>query len=450
MKSLRVISFLSMLFLLSCATEEGRRKDISPDMFSNLKIEQDERLKENAILDVAADDVVKEGADTMMTYRVKTRGITDQKSSGRCWYFSTMNILRSEVIQKYDLGEFQFSQTFGQFWDLLEKCNMFFENVIEFRSEPIDSRMNTWLFNKPFGDGGHFTNAAHITVKYGVVPQEIMPEVYSSYHSLHLMKVLRTLSRNYGLKLRSASEEDIPGIKQKALEDAYIILCKTLGTPPAEFEWTLKDKDGKVISKEKYTPASFRDKFVRTDLHKDYSIFMNDPSKPYYKLYQVDRSRNCIEYDNWTFLNVPMEDMKAMCVSSIKAGRMFYVSADTDREGVNIEGVYSHELYDLEALFDGVSLNMSKEELISSCEGRSIHAVAVAGVQLSDDGTPQKWLIENSFGTERGWDGFVIMTDEWLDINLFRLAIESCFVPDHLRMKFDQEPITIPAWNPVY
>lgn len=449
MRSLRILAALSVFFLISCK-EEDRIKQISADMFSDIQVCQDERLKDAAILDVAANKSVFESADTLMTHRVRTSGITDQQSSGRCWYFSTMNILRSEVIQKYDLGDFQFSQTYGQFWDLLEKCNMFLENVIEFSSEPIDSRMNTWLFNKPFGDGGHFTNAAHITVKYGAVPQDVMPEVYSSHHNLHLMKVLRTLSRNYALKLRAASKEEIPEIKQKALEDAYVILCRTLGTPPAEFEWTLKDKEGRVISKERYTPASFRDKFIRTDLHKDYSIFMNDPSKPYYKVYQVDRSRNCIEYDNWTFLNVPMEDIKAMGIESIKADRMFYISADTDREGVNIEGVYSHELYDLEELFEGVSLNMSKEELISSCEGRSIHAVAVAGVQLSEDGEPQKWLIENSFGTDRGWDGFVIMTDEWLDINLFRLAIESCFVPDELKKMFDQKPITIPAWNPVY
>ena len=47
--------------------------------------------------------------DTYFSNRVKSKGISDQKSSGRCWMFSGFNVLRSDMIAKYDLGEFNFS-----------------------------------------------------------------------------------------------------------------------------------------------------------------------------------------------------------------------------------------------------------------------------------------------------------------------------------------------------
>ena len=59
--------------------------------------------------------------DTHFSDRVKTKGITDQKSSGRCWLFTGMNVLRAKMIDKYDLGAFTLSQNYLFFYDQLEK-----------------------------------------------------------------------------------------------------------------------------------------------------------------------------------------------------------------------------------------------------------------------------------------------------------------------------------------
>ena len=40
----------------------------------------------------------------------KTGPITNQKSSGRCWLFATTNVLRYNVMKKYNLDDFQLSQ----------------------------------------------------------------------------------------------------------------------------------------------------------------------------------------------------------------------------------------------------------------------------------------------------------------------------------------------------
>jgi bleomycin hydrolase len=353
------------------------------------------------------------------------------------------------MIAEYDLGEFQLSQTYGQFWDVLEKSNRFLENVIDNRKKPMDSRMNEWLFKKPIGDGGHFVNAAHVISKYGIVPQEIMPEKYSSTENLRLMNVVRTLLRRYGLKLRDARADELQTIKEAALTDIYKVLAANLGEPPTSFVWTMKDKDGNEISTAEYTPASFRDRFIRPDLEKDFVIFMDDPTKPYYRMYEVDNSRNCHELSNWTFLNVPAAELLPIGIESLKDGKMFYFSADTDASALMMGGIYDVGLYDLASMLD-VTIDMTKEEMVRSCEIKSLHAMAMAGVELDENGNPVKWLIENSFGTIRGWDGFVIMQNEWLLTYLFRMAVEKQYVPDHLFDLLDQKPKLLKSWNPTY
>ena len=447
-----LVCALGLILAFSVSAQE-RKKFIDGQMTDRFREHTgtvlDSRFLEQDMYEVALDRELAASYDTVCTYRVSHNQVTDQMKSGRCWLFSTFNILRDEMIKKHDMGHFEFSQTYGMFWDILEKSNRFLENVIDNRKKPIDSRMNAWLFMKPIGDGGHFANAAHIIDKYGVVPQEIMPERHSSLDNKWLMNLVRTSLRRYGLKLREADVKDIQSVKEKALADIYSILAHNLGLPPTEFEWTLKDKYGKVISTRSYTPYSFRDEFIWHDLEKDYVIFMNDPTKPYYRMYRVENSRNCYEYADWTFMNVPMDDILAMGVESLKNNTMFYFSADTDASMLMMGGIYDVGLYDLGKDF-GVSLDMTKEEKIRSCEIKSAHAIAMTGVQLGEDGEPVKWLVENSFGTVRGWDGYVVMQNEWLKTYLFRFTVERRFVPERLLPILDRKPRVLKSWNPTY
>ena len=64
------------------------------------------------------------------SHKVEVVGITDQKSSGRCWLFTGYNVLRPIVIKKHNMKAFEFSQTYGFFWDQLEKSNLFLEAII--------------------------------------------------------------------------------------------------------------------------------------------------------------------------------------------------------------------------------------------------------------------------------------------------------------------------------
>ena len=59
--------------------------------------------------------------DSHFSNRVVSKAVTDQKSSGRCWMFTGMNVLRNQAIRKHKLPEnFQFSQAYLFFYDQLE------------------------------------------------------------------------------------------------------------------------------------------------------------------------------------------------------------------------------------------------------------------------------------------------------------------------------------------
>lgn len=393
----------------------------------------DTLLQTSSIADYVRDRSVI--LDTTCTYRVPSYGISDQGNSGRCWMFSTLNILRSEIA----IEGFHFSACYLQFYDLLEKCNTALEKVIEYREEPLDSRFNQYLFSKPLGDGGNFEGAAHLIEKYGLVPDYAMPETYASSDNTELMNLLRKVVRKYGLALRDTPEDELDAVKSSALADVCRILVLTLGQPPSEFLW-----EGQI-----YTPMSFKHKIVLHDMENDYFVAMNEPTLEYYKTYCVKGERNCHECRDWTFLNLPMSVIDSLGVASLKGGRMFYVSADTMHDNLQSEGIYDLDTFSsLDSLL-GISSVMDKCEQFLSLETKSVHAVAVCGVKLGSarEADIRYWLVQNSFGYERGAGGFVTFSEDWLDKYLYRFVVEKRFVPDYLIHLYSQQPQILPAWT---
>lgn len=61
--------------------------------------------------------------------QIETEGkpITNQKSTGRCWIFACLNVIRIPFMKKYNVEDFEFSQAFIFFWDKVsEITNLFY------------------------------------------------------------------------------------------------------------------------------------------------------------------------------------------------------------------------------------------------------------------------------------------------------------------------------------
>lgn len=386
--------------------------------------------------------------DTHFSDIIETKGRTNQKSSGRCWLFTGLNVLRASAIERFDLGEFQFSQNFCFFYDQLEKANLFLQAVIDTRDKSFDDRTVDWLFSHPISDGGTFTGVADLVSKYGVVPAEIFPETLTSNSTSAIRSQLSNILRQDGLALRDAGKKaDLQKMKVEMLKEVYRILALTLGVPPTEFEWTRRDAKGNVVSTKTYTPLGFYKEFVGYDLQNNYIMVMNDPCREYGKVYEIEYDRHTYDGHNWLYVNLPIERIKEMAIASIKGGDAMYFSCDVGKFLDRERGVADIANFDYESLL-GVKFTMDKKQRVQTHASGSSHAMTLIAVDLKD-GKPQKWMVENSWGNT-GWKGNIIMTDEWFDEYMFRLVLEKKYVPADVQAMLNQKPIQLPAWDPMF
>ena len=386
--------------------------------------------------------------DTHFSDIVKTKGITDQKSSGRCWLFSGLNVLRARMIDKYDLGAFTFSQNYCFFYDQLEKANLFLQGVIDTKDKGFDDREVDWLFSNPIGDGGQFTGVANLIMKYGVVPSDVMPETLNANSTGAMRTQIATKLREDGLKLRDAKPKDCQAMKTEMLKEIYRMLVLCLGEPPQEFEYTMRDSKDKVISTKTYTPLSFYKEWVGTDLNNGYVMLMNDPSREYGKVYEIAYDRHVYDGQNWVYLNVPIETIKDIAIASIKDNTAMYFSCDVGKFSDRKKGTLDLANFDYGSLF-GTTFPMDKKQRIMTHASGSSHAMTLIAVDIKD-GRPVKWMVENSWGPASGYKGNLIMTDEWFNEYMFRLVVEKKYVPESLKAQLSQKPILLPAWDPMF
>lgn len=391
--------------------------------------------------------------DTHFSDRVKTKGITDQQSSGRCWLFTGLNVLRAKMIDKYDLPGMEFSQNYLFFYDQLEKANLFLQGVIDTKDLPFEDRKVDWLFSNPLSDGGQFTGVSNLITKYGLVPSEAMPETYQANNTSQMATLIKLKLREFGLELREAASaganaKKLQAMKVEQLSQVYRMLALCLGEPVKEFEWIRCDKSNNIVSRKTYTPKSFYDEFIGEDLENNYIMIMNDPCREYGKVYEIDYDRHVYDGHNWVYVNLPVERIKEMAIASIKDNTAMYFSCDVGKFANSKKGVLDINNFDYESLM-GVTFGMDKKERVQTHASGSSHAMTLIAVDIVD-GKPVKWMVENSWGPAAGYQGNYIMTDEWFNEYMFRLVVEKKYVPEDVLKMLDQKPVQLPAWDPMF
>lgn len=410
-------------------------------------------ISNNDINKLAVNSESKNNLDTYFSHKVDSKGITDQKSSGRCWLFTGLNVLRSQAIAKHNMGNFAFSQNYSFFWDQLEKANLFLQGIIDTRDKPMDDKMVEWLFKNPIGDGGQYTGVADLLTKYGVVPAEVMVETNSSDNTNRMANLLGLRLKEYGLDLRELAargslQATLEKRKTEMLGTIYRMLVLNLGEPPKKFTWTRKDAKGNPVETKEYTPKSFFDEYVGDDLTGNYVMLMNDPSREYYKLYEIDYDRHAYDGQNWTYVNLPVEDIKQMAIASIKDSTMMYFSCDVGKFFDRERGLLDVDFYDYGSLM-GTTFNMDKKQRIQTFASGSSHAMTLMAVDLDANGQPKKWMVENSWGPGAN-SGHLIMTDPWFNEYMFRLVVNKKYITDKVKEVIKQQPTRLPAWDPMF
>ena len=461
-KQLFVLALSSIVFSHAVAQKGG---GISQKMLGEIQKEQRlsaaDRALVNAIGANAIDNLAQNRAnagvfDTHFSIETKQQSITDQQSSGRCWMFSGMNVLRNDFNQRTDSLVVDFSQAYLFFWDQLEKANLMLQGVIDTGTKPIDDQRVQFFFHSPIGDGGTFCGVADLADKYGLVPREAMPESFSTDNTSKARQLISSKLREYGLQLREMVQKgkkasSLEKAKTRMLSQIYHMLQYTIGEPPQKFTYAFKNEKGKTVGEAKeYTPKSFYDEVMGgKQLNGTFIMVMNDPRREYYKTYEVEYDRHTYDGHNWKYVNLPMDDIEQMAIATLRAGRKLYSSYDVAKMLDRKRGYADTENFDYGSLF-GTTFGMNKAERISTFDSGSTHAMTLTAVDLDAAGKATKWKVENSWGATWGQKGCLIMTDRWLREYMFRLVVPNEYVPAKVMEAYKTQPVMVMPEDPLF
>jgi len=395
------------------------------------------------------------GTPTVVSNRLDAWAVTSQKKSGRCWLFSSLNLLRATARTNLGVTDFEFSQSFAMFWDKFERANWFLEDIIATASsESLDSRLVQFLLADVLGDGGQWDMAVSVYLAHGVVPKQAMPETEASSNTRRMNSQLQVLLRRRALDLRQAvargaSTDELRDAKRTVLAQVWRILVISLGVPPAEFEWEWQDDEGAFHREGTLTPHEFYDRHVGVDLTQ-YVCLVDDPrtAHPKGRALTVEHLGNVVGGRPIRYINAPMDVIQRLAADAIVGGEPVWFGADVSQQADRDAGLLVGGLHDYSGLF-GVDLSTTKEQRVLTGESAMNHAMLFTGVDIDQDGNPRRWRVENSWGDEPGDKGYFTMDDAWFAEYVFEVVVRRDALPEDLRAAVTEEPLVLPAWDPM-
>jgi len=378
--------------------------------------------------------------------------VTNQRRSGRCWLFATLNLFRVGAMKKMNVKNFEFSQAHIHFWDKLERANHFLEAILETSDRPVDDRTIHFLLSDPIGDGGQWNMATNLIRKHGLVPMSAYPESHSSSSTRSMNTVLKDILRTTASEIRGilddgGSKNEARKHKEERMKEIWRVLCIHLGTPPEKFDWQWRDKDNEFHRKGTMTPLEFVDEYVEVDWE-EYICIVNDPRNEYYRTYTVDFLQNVAGGPPVVYLNVPSDEMKDITQRLLEDGIPVWMGCDVGKNMARKRGLWDADLYDLKGLY-GIQFGMEKADRLRFGQTMMTHAMLFTGVDVVD-GKPRRWRVENSWGSEdSGEKGFYTMNDNWYDEHMFEIAAPKDYLTDEMKSGLKGDPIVLPAWDPM-
>ena len=453
------------------------------------------------VLEVATDSERGHDPDTTFAFSDEldqTWTVCDQKSSGRCWIFSALTVLRAYAME-HALGvkDFEFSQVYVFFWYKFERSGYFLDEIIRTADRPDGDRLVMFLIANPAVDGGQFDFFRAVVKKYGLVPKSVMPETYSSEHTgFGLRQHLNTVLRTAACQIRRAYRENeaagaakqseaMQAIKREAMERVWTVLCMHLGTPPERFSyrWVAKPKDeesddDKKDSKDKKEKDKKKDKkdskdkkvvrdlcditpldFVKfcgfpdspkTDFTRFVSV-VHDPraTSPPMRSFTVESLSAVAGAPPLRYLNVASaQRLKDLAAAVLRDGHAVWFGADSGQYKCKTRGLFDQKYFDFASVYGFGLDDMDKAERLIYGDSSMCHAMAFTGVNIVD-GKTRTWKVENSWGVASGNKGNYAITDEWFDQFVYEVAVPPEYLTEEERAAYASEPIVLPAWDPM-
>lgn len=386
-------------------------------------------------------------------HTLEKSGITNQKSSGRCWLFAGLNVFNPTLMKKLNLSKFELSEPYLTFWDKMEKANLFLEEIIDLRDRIITDRKLENILDNPFGDGGWWSYVTDLIEKYGIVPLSAMPETKQSTSTGVINELINRKLRAAAAEIRrrhaqGKNLDELRSYKESVLSDVYAMLVYAYGQPPDTFVFRYEDKDSTLTPPKTYTPHTFYEEFLASEMP-EYVVLMHNPNKKYGQLYQIESSRNMADRPDLTLLNLPIEKIKHYCLKALLDSQAVWFACDVGKEHYRDSGILATDIYDYEATFN-IDFSISKADRINYLDSYPTHAMVLLGVDTASDGYPVKWLVENSWGTKKGDNGYWYMYDDWFNEYVYVAVIDKALLDLDDQASLKEPPIVLPVWDPFW
>ena len=385
--------------------------------------------------------------------------ITNQASSGRCWIFSFINVIRLHMIKKYDLDEdFEFSQNYLLFWDQLEKANMFLDNIFNSLQCNINTRLLHILLQNPTQDGGQWNMLVNLVNKYGLIPKDLMEETHQSSNTQQMNDLINAKLIHFAHTIRNLTPIQLKN-KKKIVEDMiyqiYTILVMFLGEPPKSFIWKYYSSSSKKPNSTKkqrkiprITPLDFYKKYVPYNANNKV-VLINAPlkTKPYYNIYNIEYFNNMVNGVETKYVNVPIEIMIEATKKSIDNNEAVWFGCNVGKYSNDVYGLLNDKVYDYKSIF-GFDIELNKGDGLEYFQSILNHAMTIRGYDIDNNKNITQWLVENSWGDEIGKDGEYIMSNDWYKKFVYQIVIDKKFLDTKTLKSLTKTPIMCPLWDP--
>ncbi|XP_055705751.1 bleomycin hydrolase isoform X2 [Phlebotomus papatasi] len=398
----------------------------------------------------------------VFTHKVESEGkpVTNQKNSGRCWIFATLNTIRIHFMKHHNLDEFEFSQSFLFYWDKIERCNYFLNNIVDTanRGEEVDGRLVSYLLTDPTCDGGQWDMVVNLINKYGLMPKKCFPESFSAEASGKMNAVLKSKLRQYAKELRdlvkgSATDKEVKQKVQQQMKEIYNVVGICLGIPPETFTWEYYDKTKAYHRVGPVTSVDFYEKYVKPVFNVDDKVcLVTDPrpTNPYGQVYTVDCLGNVVGGRPVLYNNQPVELLIDLVTKSIKNGDPVWFGCEVVKRFAGTQGIEDLDVHDFNVVFGvDIQVTLNKADRLLYGESAMTHAMTFTGVSVDDNGVTTKFRVENSWGDDRGEKGYLVMSADWFKEFVFEVVVDRALVPPEVLKVFEMEPIVLPAWDPM-
>ena len=143
-----------------------------------------------------------------------------------------------------------------------------------------------------------------------------------------------------------------------------------------------------------------------------------------------------------------MEQLKAAAIAQLKDGKPVWFGCDVGKCSIRENGMMDLSVIRADQLF-GVSFPLNKAERLDYGHSLMTHAMVFLGVNLDEQGKPNRWRVENSWGKEPGKDGYYVMSDDWFTEYTYQVVVHKKYLSSEALAQLEAEPVMLQPWDPM-